>query len=90
MGDGGDVVKGHEPAALQLFVNEDESVAVKKDCLAGFAVFCYEKKQCPGEKLQVHFLDDNVGKCIVALPHIHVFGVEKYGILGIKYHGHRF
>ena len=67
-------------------MNKNKSIAIKKDGLAGLAVFGNKKEEGTGEEFKVHFLDDDERKGIMAFPHIHIIGVKKNGILRIKNH----
>ena len=80
------IVEGREAAAFQFFVDENKSVAIEKHCFAGLAVFGDEEKEGTGEQIQVHFLDDDEGKGVVSLPHVHMGRVEKNGVLRVKEH----
>ena len=67
-------------------MNEDKTIAIKEDGLAGLAVFGDKKEEGTGEEFKVHFLDDDVGKGIMAFPHVHIIGIKKNGVLRIKNH----
>ena len=67
-------------------MNENKSIAIKKDSLASLTVFGNKNKEGTGEEFKVHFLDDDVGKGIMAFPHIHIIGIKKNGVLRIKNH----
>ena len=67
-------------------MNENKSIAIKKDSLASLTVFDNKNKEGTGEEFKVHFLDDDVGKGIMAFPHIHIIGIKKNGVLRIKNH----
>ena len=71
-------------------MEEDEAVAIKKNGLAGLAIFSDEEKECSGEEVEIHLLDDDIGQGVVALPHVGVLGVEGNGVLRVKYHGRKF
>ena len=78
--------KGHKASTLKFFMEEDKAVAIKKNGLAGLAIFSDEEKEGTGEEIKIHLLDDNIGQGVVALPHVGVQGIEKNGVLGIKNH----
>ena len=67
-------------------MEEDKAVAIKKNGLAGLAIFGDEEKEGTGEEINIHLLDDNIGEGVVALPHVGVPGIEENGVLGIKNH----
>ena len=67
-------------------MNENKSIAIKKDGLASLAVFGNKKEEGTREEFKIHFLHDDVGKGIMAFPHIHIIGIKKNGILRIKNH----
>ena len=67
-------------------MDEDQSIAIKEDGLAGLAVFGDKKEEGTGEEFKVHFLDDDAGKGIMAFPHVHIIGIKKNGVLRIKNH----
>ena len=73
-------------ALPQLLMNENKSIAIKKDSLASLTVFGNKNKEGTGEEFKVHFRDDDVGKGIMAFPHIHIIRIKKNGVLRIKNH----
>ena len=69
--------KRHKSSTFQFLMNENKSIAIKKDRLAGLAIFRDKKEKGTGKEFKVHFLDNDVGKGIMAFPHIHILGIKK-------------
>ena len=67
-------------------MDKGQPIAIKKDCLAGLAIFGNKEKESAREEIKFHFLDDNEGEGIMPFSHVHIVGVEKDGILRVKNH----
>lgn len=68
-------------------MNEDKTIPVKKYRLTGLAVFGHKEKKSTGEEVEIHFLNDDIGKSVVPLSHINIIGIEENRISRVKNHG---